>query len=104
MKNSVESLGRSSTCGVPPSSETRDRPHRLSAVPPNTIVPSTPQLAPCISGASQIVTRVPSESRTFMSLSSATNPSHSPSGEKNGPWAFSAPGTGVAMGASRWRR
>ena len=87
---------------MPPSSEIRERLNALSDDAPRRIVPSV-QLAECNSSAPVRATTLPSESRVLVSMPSATNASHSPSGEKNGPKAFSAPGTGLAVPEPRWR-
>src|SRR3982751_2894296 len=68
--------------GVPPAEETRaSGPAGLDA---NTIFPSSPQLAPRIDVASQSVTAAPPSTEIFFTLPSDVNPSHCPSGEKNG--------------------
>ena len=48
------------------------------------MLPSSPQLAPRPRGASHSVTAAPPSTEIFLSLPSAKNPIHSPSGEKNG--------------------
>ncbi len=61
------------------------------------IVPSDPQLAPNISGVSQIVVAGPlPTTEIFFSAPPLQNPTHWPSGEKKGLDASSVPGIGVA--------
>src|ERR1043165_3571931 len=79
--------------GKPPSAGTCIRPMDCGlADGAKTIVPSDAQLAPKLLFATpQIVTGEPPGSRTFFNWRSAKNPSHCPSGEKNGVSALSIP-------------
>ena len=80
--------------GVPPAEDTCIKlPNWFGR---NPIVPSSAQAAPRAFGASQSVTAGPPAVAIFLSLPSAKNAIHWPSGEKNGPMALSVPGKGVA--------
>ena len=68
-----------------------------------TIVPLLLQLPPSPSGASQIAIGVPPPTGAFFNLPSAKNPTHSPSGEKNGLTAPKVPGIGRAVPESSAR-
>ena len=54
--------------------------------------PSAPQAAPPGAGASATIDGGPPAAAIFFSLPSAKNPSHRPSGEKNGDGAAFGPG------------
>src|SRR5262249_27541716 len=89
--------------GVPPPAETRNRPDsRLDGV--KMMVSSGPQLAPRLTEALHRVKGAPPLTETFFSLPSAKNPTHCPSGEKNGVSAPSVPWIGVASKRSRERK
>ena len=68
--------------GSPPAAGTRIRP--LPGSGANTIVPSAPQEAPRLRLTLVIVSGVPPDAGTFRISVAVTNPTHSPSGEKNG--------------------
>ena len=77
--------------GVPPPSDTRKTPDvSLGA---KAISPDGLQLAPQPVGASARMAGVPPAIGAFFSFPSAKNPTHFPSGEKNGRRAPSVPGS-----------
>ena len=59
---------------------------------------SSPQLAPRPEGASHKEIGSPPSIRVFFSFPAAKNPTHCPSGEKNGAYAPSVPDNGTALG------
>src|SRR5215831_13580666 len=71
--------------GVPPVEGTRIR---LREGPTNTMLSSSPQLAPWMAfGASHSLIGAPPATEIFCSAPPAANPIHLPSGEKNGAMA-----------------
>src|SRR3972149_3410421 len=80
--------------GVPPADGTLKTPSPAA----KKIVPSSPQLAPHRrpGGGPKPTPAPPPAGGTFLMASPAQNPSHAPSGEKNGPRAASVPAIGVA--------
>ena len=59
---------------------------------------SSPQLAPRPEGGSHKEIGSPPSIRVFFSFPAAKNPTHCPSGEKNGAYAPSVPDNGTALG------
>src|SRR5579872_223248 len=88
--------------GEPPAAETRIRPP--NKVGAKVIVLSGPQVALRLMGASQSVVASPPLTEAFFSLPSAKNPTHWPSGEKNGLVALVEPGRGCDSRRSTGRK
>ena len=81
--------------GIPPAAATRRSPCPRSSTDEKTIVSSEPQdAATPRAGASHSVTGGPPRIDIFFNLPPAENPTHSPSGEKNGNVAPSEPRIG----------
>ena len=88
---------------MPPVSETRRNAVLPELFGVKAIQPASLQLAPRPFGASHRTTTVPPATCTFLSFPLAKNPTHCPSGEKNGVRASSVPGSAVASRRSRRR-
>src|SRR5262245_19534484 len=82
--------------GVPPAADTLIKVVTCELSGANMILPSSDQSPPRPLGASHNVIAVPPLTGIFFSLPGVKNPTHSPSGEKNGLKAPSVPGKGAA--------
>ena len=81
---------------MPPADEMRSKRVPVVWLGENTIVSSSLHAPPRLLSASASVTAAPPVTAIFLSLPPAKNPTHCPSGEKNGPSALSVPRSGSA--------
>src|SRR5689334_17150276 len=93
------SCGRVNSDGVPPADGTRIT---FRDGPMNTMLSSSPQLAPrtAPADASHSLMGAPPVTDTFCNPPPPTNPTHCPFGEKNGAIAPSVPGSAVSWSSA----